>query len=107
MLKKSLSLGMVLFLSCCAAFAQEESFTITTYYPSPYGSYNELKVGRSVTYMPVNNYASLPNPREGELVYNGPDRKFYYWDGSGWKVLGGGSTNCDRRILESLSCWGD
>jgi len=26
------------------AFADEETFTITTYYPSPYGSYNELQL---------------------------------------------------------------
>ncbi|MFH0912874.1 MAG: hypothetical protein V1884_01120 [Candidatus Omnitrophota bacterium] len=32
------------------AFADEETFTITTYYPSPYGSYNELTTA-SNTYL--------------------------------------------------------
>ncbi|MFH0913617.1 MAG: hypothetical protein V1884_04995 [Candidatus Omnitrophota bacterium] len=32
-----LALGMVSFVFC-----EEESYTITTYYPSPYGVYNEL-----------------------------------------------------------------
>ncbi|MBU4346460.1 MAG: hypothetical protein KKH29_03940 [Candidatus Omnitrophica bacterium] len=34
--------GIILFFSAGLCFAQEESITITTYYPSPYGSYNEL-----------------------------------------------------------------
>lgn len=29
-------------------FAEEESYTITTYYPSPYGSYNELSTNKFV-----------------------------------------------------------
>jgi len=38
------SLSLVLLLAYPSLFAQEESITITTYYPSPYGSYNELYV---------------------------------------------------------------
>ncbi|MFA5356461.1 MAG: hypothetical protein WC301_03550 [Candidatus Omnitrophota bacterium] len=34
-------------LSCATVYA--ESLTITTYYPSPYGSYNELSVTNSMT----------------------------------------------------------
>jgi hypothetical protein len=41
MLKQILTLGVILtFLSF--AYAQEETIIITTYYPSPYGEYNEL-----------------------------------------------------------------
>lgn len=31
-----------LFVLSSLTFCEEEEFTITTYYPSPYGSYNEL-----------------------------------------------------------------
>ncbi|MFH0913197.1 MAG: hypothetical protein V1884_02820 [Candidatus Omnitrophota bacterium] len=50
-------LGLVLLLSLALLvtsysllvtdlFAEEESYTITTYYPSPYGSYNELQTNK-------------------------------------------------------------
>jgi hypothetical protein len=45
MLKKILILGITLIFAPFA-FAQQESVTITTYYPSPYGSYKELRVQR-------------------------------------------------------------
>lgn len=34
--------GLLFLLSCTASTFAEESITITTYYPSPYGSYNRL-----------------------------------------------------------------
>ncbi|MFH0912875.1 MAG: hypothetical protein V1884_01125 [Candidatus Omnitrophota bacterium] len=39
--------GIILFLLVtlfATAFCDDETFTITTYYPSPYGSYNELQL---------------------------------------------------------------
>ncbi|MDD4980623.1 MAG: hypothetical protein PHC54_05080 [Candidatus Omnitrophica bacterium] len=103
MLKKGLALGFILVffsLPCLAQGAPEdegETFTITTYYPSPYGVYNQLQtnrfavgdtndsggsldandqppengqlyVARSVIYKPQ---SELPesNAKEGELVY--------------------------------------
>ena len=95
MYKKVLGLGLVLILFAVAVFAEEESMTITTYYPSPYGSYNQLEVYRSVTYKPL---ASTPTtePREGELVYVDSDPsdstpgQFYYYGGGTWVAQGGG-----------------
>ncbi len=75
-----LVMGLFLLLGFSPCFA-EESFTITTYYLSPYGSYNELEVYRSVTYKPVDK-DMLSSPKEGELVYNASDDKFYYYNGS-------------------------
>jgi hypothetical protein len=75
------------------SYAQQESVTITTYYPSPYGSYNQLEVYRSVRYKPFNNMTEINNltdPQAGELVYNGSDNKFYYYDGSAWVPQAGG-----------------
>ncbi|MDD4980622.1 MAG: hypothetical protein PHC54_05075 [Candidatus Omnitrophica bacterium] len=110
MLKKGLILGFLLLfiLPCLVQGAPEdegETFTIATYYPSPYGSYNELEtnkfavgdtdqppekgqiaVARSVIYNPVNK-DGLANPQRGELVY-GNDEKFYFYTSSGWKLLG-------------------
>ncbi|MDP3732815.1 MAG: tail fiber domain-containing protein [Candidatus Omnitrophota bacterium] len=40
------------------AFSQEESFTITTYYPSPYGSYNELTTTGN-TYLAITSGGSV------------------------------------------------
>ena len=45
MKKQINSVVAVVFIICglfLFALAEEEEFTITTYYPSPYGSYNEL-----------------------------------------------------------------
>lgn len=42
MFKKILFLGILCALSTLA-YAEEDSITITTYYPSPYGSYNQLQ----------------------------------------------------------------
>ena len=116
MRKKILGLGLVFLLFCIYAFA-EESITITTYYPSPYGVYNELQTNkfavgdtsgdgqlsaadqppangqlytaRSVIYKPQ---SSLPafDAREGELVYNNTDDSLYLYNGSSWVKQGGG-----------------
>jgi len=50
-------LFLLLFFICALltfAFSEEETFTITTYYPSPYGSYNELTT-YSNTYLAINS----------------------------------------------------
>lgn len=47
MFKKTLSTALLVIcyeLLVMSCFAQEEKLTITTYYPSPYGSYNQLYV---------------------------------------------------------------
>jgi hypothetical protein len=96
---------------------QTESLTITTYYPSPYGSFNRLQtkrlamgdrngdgvltdadqppndyqlyIGRSVIYQPLNSLPAVGTP--GELAYNASADAFYYYNASGsWALLGGG-----------------
>ena len=52
MCKKSLGIPVLalvmglIFSFCISSCFAEESFTITTYYPSPYGNYNELKTNK-------------------------------------------------------------
>jgi hypothetical protein len=83
----------------------DESLTITTYYPSPYGSYNELsankiKVGNTTVPAAAQSGmirfenrmiqpAAAPSV-EGAIYYNRIDKEFKYSDGSSWAALGGG-----------------
>jgi len=45
----------IIFLCAGLIFAQNEQLTITTYYPSPYGSYNDLTVSDRMAIGDVNN----------------------------------------------------
>jgi len=113
-------IAVILVLVCWGAGSvltvnAEESITITTYYPSPYGSYNELQANklavgdtngdmqlsaadqppangqlytaRSVIYKPQ---SSLPvfDVRKGELVYRDSNDTFYHYNGSNWISIG-------------------
>ncbi len=110
--------GLLVWLLSLVCFSQTEQITITTYYPSPFGVYNELQsnkmavgdtngdgnltsadlppangqlyTARSVIFKPQ---LSLPilNVREGEMVYNNSDNKVYYYNGSAWVAQGSGT----------------
>lgn len=97
------------------AFSQEE-ITITAYYPSPYGVYDELQtdkfmVGAGV--MPDNdgvvNFQQLAaNPvgaasnTEGAMYYNTTFDEFRYRNGTAWRSLGGPGI-CLRRTYTSVT----
>jgi len=82
MIKKTLLLVLSLFVFIFPLFAEEESYTITTYYPSPYGVYKELKLYPNTS----------PNPcdinNKGAMYYNDADNQVYVCDGSSWKTVG-------------------
>ncbi len=61
----------------------------------------QLYTARSGIFKPQ---SSLPafDAREGELVYNDSDNKFYYYDGSGWVAQGGASGS----VLYLACPWG-
>ncbi len=103
-----------LFVTTLSVFSQTESITITTYYPSPYGVYNNLqaqKLGVGDTNkdgaltsadLPARDGdirlrpqfgdpATWPAGQEGELAYSESVRSFYYYDGSSWLPQGGSS----------------
>lgn len=46
MLKKIVGVTLILLVFISFSYAQEEQLTITTYYPSPHGSYRELRAQR-------------------------------------------------------------
>ena len=111
-----LAVGLIFGFGVSFCFA-EESITITTYYPSPYGVYNELQTNkfavgdtsgdgqlsaadqppangqlytaRSVIYKPQSGTPAF-DAREGELVYNNTDDSLYLYNSFSWVKQGGG-----------------
>lgn len=82
------------------AYAQQtESLTITTYYPSPYGSYNEL----STNIFNLGPQSSRPGNQEGRLYYDSNTKSIFYYNGTQWMELGGGG----ELILATLTKSGD
>jgi len=70
----------IIFMS--SSFA--EDLTITTYYPSPYGSYNELDTNRLV----LNPLTDAPlSPKTGTIYLKNSDKKLYIYDGTAWRDL--------------------
>src|SRR3989338_7922827 len=88
---------------------EEETLTITTYYPAPYGVYNEMRANKMV--IGDTNASSTPSPatpgvvrfkglatdpgwgndsQEGALYYNTQENNFKYYNGTVWQKLGGG-----------------
>ena len=109
----SLLFFLILFLACsiCLFAQSNETLTIATYYPSPYGIYNHMQANR-VAVGDANNNSQLdagdqPNndgdirlkahtnspPSEGgmqgEIAY-APDGYLYVHNGSSWVKQGGG-----------------
>ena len=68
-----------------SGFAEEESFTITTYYPSPYGVYNELQL-----YPHSPPTSPCDDAHKGTMYYTGTGAEVYICDGYNWQPLGGG-----------------
>ena len=100
-----------LFISLifCRLSPAADQITITTYYPSPYGVYKELRANKMV--IGDSDASSTPSPdtdgvvrfkgrgsdpagaddtEPGALYYNTTDNEFRYYDGTGWQTLGGG-----------------
>jgi len=117
MLKKSILTIFVLVLVTglwggfflLSSFPQStETLTIVTYYPSPFGAYNQLRANKMV--IGESDSIAIPSPdtngvvvfkglasspvaindtQPGALYYNNSDSEFKYYDGTGWQALGG------------------
>lgn len=104
----SLSISILILLSSMA-IAVEETLTIATYYPAPYGVYNEMRANKVVIGEP--NAVLTPSPdtdgvvifkgrssnptgindlREGAVYYNDDSavRNFRYYNGTAWTSMG-------------------
>ncbi len=111
------------------SLAEEEEFTITTYYPSPYGSYNELSTNKfavgdtngdgnltsadqpnKVGNIRLKPQANLPQNwdagKEGEIAYSSTEDTLYVNNGSSWVAQGGGGgTYTAYGTTECASGW--
>ena len=87
-------LGVFLLLSgICFAQGNSEQLTITTYYPSPYGVYKNLRLfPYAATNFVAEGDCSATGTKnqQGDLAYSQTDNKPLYCDGSKWKAMGGG-----------------
>lgn len=74
------------FLFCLFifAFAVDETFTITTYYPSPYGVYKTLRL------YPTDDILPTVSCNNGEMYYDNSENKFYGCSNTVWVELGSG-----------------
>ena len=84
-----------LILAPVLLLASEEFLTITTYYPSPSGVYNEmttnyLNFGTDLSTVPV---SGADCAKEGQTAYNRSAQKVFLCTGSPlkWKDMGGGA----------------
>jgi len=113
MYKISIFVSMILFLGVSFCLAQtEEKLTITTYYPSPYGVYNELQANRiavgdtnddgQLTALDLPNRdgdirlkpqpgdpATWPDGKKGQFAYSQVDDALYHYNGSKWMKQAG------------------
>ena len=104
---------IVVFGLFSLCFAAEESITITTYYPSPYGSYSQLATNRLAVgdtdgdgslgagdqpnrdgdirlKVQAGNPASWPSGTIGQVAYSSAQDSLYHYNGSAWVASGGG-----------------
>ncbi len=79
-----LTLLSILFMFSC--IYAEESITITSYYPSPYGVYNELQL-----YAHNPAVTTCDDAHKGTMFYKSTDDQVYVCKGAtlGWQTLGG------------------
>jgi len=112
-------LGIAIFFILAlfsSGFAEEESFTITTYYPSPYGSYNELST-TSNTYLATGGSGKVivgtrttPNPDYKLDVAGTANVEKLCIKGkciSDWSELeGGGTQPTPPKVVHNFDCVG-
>lgn len=110
----SFSISCLLFPVSTLLSQTTEDITITTYYPSPFGVYNELETNRFMVgagVMPdddgVVNFQQLAaapagaaSNTEGALYYNTTSSEFRYHNGAGWQSFGG---PCLRRAYTNIT----
>jgi len=79
----SIAIFLIIILSSFA-FCEEESYTITTYYPSPYGVYKNLRI-----YPNDDNNPGAACTNAGEMYYDNSEQNLYICSGNVWKLVPG------------------
>lgn len=117
---------LVIFIFGLFSLCFAEDITITTYYPSPYGSYNDLQSNKlavgdtngdgnlTVADLPnrdgdIRLKAQAGNPTAwaagatGQFAYSSTQDSLYHYNGSSWVGAGGGGCYVDYGLAEGLS----
>jgi hypothetical protein len=85
---------------CFAQSNQSETLTITTYYPSPYGVYRNLKL--SPSNLPTNGVD------RGVMYYDNSTNKLRYYDGTVWvNITDGGGASAGDILVNAAHTKGD
>jgi hypothetical protein len=79
----SIIIFSIFVLSSSFAFSEEE-FTITTYYPSPYGVYKNLRIYPNDDSTPGGACAN-----NGEMYFDNSEQNLYICSGNVWKLVPG------------------
>ena len=114
---KKLKLSVIFIFGLFSLCFADESITVTTYYPSPYGEYNELGTNRLAVGDTNNdgtldaadqpnrdgdirlkaqtgNPSSWPAGTIGQIAYSRTNDSLYHYNGSAWVASGGGGGGC-------------
>ena len=89
--KTFLVILVAVFVAASASYAQDETVEISTYYPAPYGEYEELSA--SEIFLPPRlttaQRDAISSPIEGMMIYNTTNHRIEYYRGTtlGWGVL--------------------
>jgi len=133
-MRKPYLIALLAIATLVTGLAQADEVTISTYYPAPYGVYNNFEVkGRSAV-GDISSYAigdvenlskgelwiqdsmilepkdsfdpaTEPAGKEGELVYSSADDLYYYYNGDEWVAQG--SILEKGRVISLRCAWGD
>jgi hypothetical protein len=73
-------------LATRVVIAEDESLTITTYYPSPYGVYNELQANILRFGTGKEKESTVcDSTKEGQVIYDDSENKMYICNGTKWE----------------------
>jgi hypothetical protein len=81
----------------------QETITITTYYPAPYGVYRVLRLHPTTAIDPTTSPCNTTN--EGDIFYYNFDNTLYFCDGSNWQSLAGFWTQSDSNLYPNDPAW--
>jgi hypothetical protein len=99
---KGLSRNILLVFSVlvlCVTVVFAEDITITTYYPSPYGSYNELQL-----YPHSSPATTCDATHKGTMYYDSDDSQIKVCDGSAYNNLGGAGGTTHTICFNGAGC---
>ena len=105
--------GIVLFCMGNASYAEDETLELTTYYPAPYGEYEDLKAddveaarvvaSEYLRLMPLNSAPDLTGltatEKKGIIYYNTIEDDVMYHDGTDWQ------SGFNRITIGALGDW--